>query len=209
MPGKNSLRKLSCLGLMMVVLFNLMGSTIGVPAAAETNLVDPKKAGKSNVDYPDNDDDKKACTGGVSATAKLVGKGIQGTIKFDQVKGVGAMVVRVSVTGLPTGKHPYHIHEHEVVGGDCATTLGHFNPTKVPATQKCTILNPRETCQVGDLTGLFGPLNPGSNEVQYFDPLLKFSPATSSILGKSVVIHSPDLKDRIACGNIVSDSTTK
>lgn len=206
-------RPTSCirsLCLCFILLSAIIQTAAGAPQPGTSAQIE--KSGEEHKQHPNGKgrDDKSLSGDGTSATAKITGPGITGIIKFEYVKDLGFMAVNVSISGLPAGLHPYHIHEHGVVGGDCASALEHFNPTNIPSTTHCDRIHPKKTCQMGDLSAKYGPLSEGKIKLAFYEPFLKFSPQKMSIIGKSVVIHSPDLK-RIACGNIesASASTTK
>ncbi|CAH7683728.1 copper/zinc superoxide dismutase [Phakopsora pachyrhizi] len=136
---------------------------------------------------------KKNTVGRISAVANVVGEHISGTVEFDILEGgTVTVLVQVNVKGLPAGfEYPYHIHEFPINStGNCDSAKGHFNPLGVKT--ECDFLKPA-TCEIGG-----GP----SVNVRYYDPYLRFSPSRFSFVGRSVVIHTPDLKGRIACGTI-------
>ncbi|KAI8448765.1 superoxide dismutase [Phakopsora pachyrhizi] len=95
------------------------------------------------------------------------------------------------------------VHEFPINStGNCDSAKGHFNPLGVKT--ECDFLKPA-TCEIGHLAGMFGKLQGGpSVNVRYYDPYLRFSPSRFSFVGRSVVIHTPDLKGRIACGMRIS-----
>ena len=46
------------------------------------------------------------------------------------------MSIQGKVSGLPVGKHGFHIHENKLKGTDCGTAGSHFNPEKVSSVLK-------------------------------------------------------------------------
>ncbi|KAG0225885.1 superoxide dismutase [Mortierella sp. GBAus27b] len=138
---------------------------------------------------------------------------IQANFVFAPVSagGVGAQVLVDVQKGLsksfavaPSGGFEYHIHVKPVgPNNDCMATGGHLDPANVGATAVC---NPAksEKCQEGDLSGKHGNLNATESGaipiVSYVDHHLQFSGDTSTIRGRSVVIHNNGT--RVACGNI-------
>jgi hypothetical protein len=118
------------------------------------------------------------------------------------------VTVSYSVNGLDTvnatDEYLYHIHTNPIPpSGDCKNALGHLDPLQVTDVLVCDPTLP-QYCQEGDLSGKHGKL-PALPNVQnsYTDPFLRFWPQPLSLLGRSIVIHLPNLT-RIACGNITS-----
>ena len=59
-------------------------------------------------------------------------KSISGKINFEQKSPNSPLAVKGSVKGLPPGgKHGFHVHEKKIVGNDCLSAGGHFNPKNV------------------------------------------------------------------------------
>ncbi|KAG0357745.1 hypothetical protein BG005_003146 [Podila minutissima] len=125
-------------------------------------------------------------------------------------KGTGA-VVDIDVTAGLSKKvalslskgFEYHVHVNPVgPNNDCMATGGHLDPMNVGAT-KCDPTKP-ESCQEGDLSGKHGELKAtesGAIKTRYIDHQLRFDGATTTIAGRSIVIHNNGT--RVACGNIV------
>lgn len=59
------------------------------------------------------------------------GSSIHGNITFTQNKCGEAVLIEVSVVGLPPGTHGFHVHEKGDLSGGCGSTGAHFNPDKV------------------------------------------------------------------------------
>lgn len=132
---------------------------------------------------------------------------ILGTMKFFSTN--GTVKVHWDVTKLPKRKGPfyYHIHENPVGHkGNCEAAGTHFNPYNAPA--DCDSFEDDSYCQVGDLSGKHGWIDTTCFESSYYDPYLSLKEGdTSYIVGKSVVLHYPNLK-KIACADIrISDET--
>ena len=131
----------------------------------------------------------------------------------NEVKGVlhfkvedGKVRVTGEVTGLPPGKHGFHIHQY----GDCSapngkSAGGHFNPTGHPHA------GPEEPMRhVGDLGNIVAD-DSGTATVDVVSEMMAFE-GGSSILGRGVIVHAgvDDLKTqptgdaggRVACGVI-------
>lgn len=115
--------------------------------------------------------------------------------------------------GLEPGiGHPFHVHEFNVkIPGNCSSAGPHLDPTlvgKVPPgqTYKCDPTQ-LDKCEVGDLSGKYGPLIPnGDGIVQtiYHDHSLKPN-GDYGIAGRSVVVHLPDVnRTRLDCADIIS-----
>ena len=142
-------------------------------------------------------------------TADVVMKPTQGntaagTIHFERHE--GEMHVEMQLTGLPAGRHGFHIHENgDCSAPDAASAGGHFNPENKPHGMPGF-----GQYHQGDL----GNLEVGADGTVKTDMHYKFlmMEGPNSIHGKSVVIHAApdDLKTqpsgnsgaRIACGVI-------
>ncbi|KAH9459748.1 hypothetical protein KEM48_004991 [Puccinia striiformis f. sp. tritici PST-130] len=136
-----------------------------------------------------------------SASARLVGMyGITGTAYFRNTPGGAA--VNVVVNGLARQEnHPFHIHASAAINNNCASTGGHFNPTRAPFPCPGSGSN-QAACEAGDLSGKGGPLRArgdrSTTTVQYVDRVINIP----EILNRGVVVHDSQ-GQRIACGNIV------
>jgi hypothetical protein len=98
----------------------------------------------------------------------------------------------------------YHIHVDPVpASGNCTATLGHLDPYERGESPVCEASQP-ETCQVGDLSGKHGTMDPAAGssfQVVYLDLYLSTEPGVNSFFGnRSIVIHSHNLT-RLACAN--------
>jgi Cu-Zn family superoxide dismutase len=145
---------------------------------------------------------------GATATAQLqpadASSGITGTVTFTQEAG-GVRVV-ADVSGLPPGKHGFHIHQN----GECVppfTSAGdHLNPWNMA--HGCS---PGQVRHLGDLTNLEAGADGKAHYDQLTDRISLVDPY-HQIAGKSILIHAgeDDCKtqpsgnsgDRIACGVI-------
>ncbi|KAF9438589.1 hypothetical protein BGZ76_006641 [Entomortierella beljakovae] len=138
--------------------------------------------------------------------------GIRADFNFAPVSsGPGAQVTVEVQKGLskafavsPTGGFEYHIHAKPVgPNNDCMATGGHLDPTNVGAA-KC---NPAKAakCQEGDLSGKHGEIKASESgqisKISYIDHQVQFSGETTTIAGRSVVIHNNGT--RVACGDIL------
>jgi len=109
-------------------------------------------------------------------------KGIDGTITFTKVE-KGTRVV-AKITGLPEGKHGFHIHEFgDASSPDGKAAGGHFNPKGMVHG------DPSKTAprHLGDLGNIVANKE-GVAEYDMIDPDLPMSGA-NSIIGHGVVIH--------------------
>ncbi|CAI6255890.1 unnamed protein product [Periconia digitata] len=102
------------------------------------------------------------------------------------------------------GPFTYHIHQKPLVGRDCATTGGHFDPYGA-GTANCKEGH-GELCEVGDLSGRFRPISVETdlNENGFPDEYMSLDPNNKAFVGdKSFVIHNAKNNTRVACGNFV------
>lgn len=144
------------------------------------------------------------------AVASVTGsQGVSGYFQFISAYKSSEVKVIYRITGLDTYKSDvftYHVHTNPVgPNNDCAATLEHLNPVRLPETEVCEPQN-LATCEVGDLSGKHGKLFPGKSvERSYIDSQLRFDNPAYSMVGRSVVIHDAQ-KNRIACGNVILGS---
>jgi len=128
---------------------------------------------------------------------------IKGTVSFTRVEG-GIRVV-ANISGLPPGKHGFHIHELASCEGDGSSAGGHFNPNKSAHG------GPDDKVRhVGDLGNIEADEN-GNARYDRIDNVINLH-GKHSILGRSIMIHSDpdDFKSqpagnsgsRVACGII-------
>ena len=118
----------------------------------------------------------------VAVLAPIGNSRVSGTIEF--VTRNGKVEVKGHVTGLPPGKHGFHVHEYgdltSLEDGKSAGT--HFNPTNMPhgATGSAN-------AHLGDL-GNIEANDRGEAQINITDTKLKLGGA-HSIVGRSIVIH--------------------
>ncbi|KAL1916380.1 uncharacterized protein VTP21DRAFT_5571 [Calcarisporiella thermophila] len=141
------------------------------------------------------------------ATAKAIidgQNGITAKFIFTEASKDSPLHVRVMVYSGLNATHNYHVHVKSVpADGNCYSTLGHFNTPEIISknqTQGGGVL------EAGDLSGKHGPLKgsvDGYNNIdqEYDDPELSLS-GENSIVGRSIVIHAPVEKIRLACATI-------
>ncbi|KAF9190310.1 hypothetical protein BGZ51_008734 [Haplosporangium sp. Z 767] len=144
--------------------------------------------------------------------------GIRANFVFAPLNGKGAQVLIEVQSGLtkqfaksPSGGFAYHIHEHPVgPDNDCMATGEHLDPANVGSVN-CNSAKP-ESCQEGDLSGKHGEFKATDSgaipTVAYIDHQLQFTGASTTIEGRSIVIHNNGA--RVACGNLlpIQPSTT-
>jgi Cu/Zn superoxide dismutase len=143
-----------------------------------------------------------------SAISKLDGNGFKAFAKFTRVG--DKTEVELNFQNLPTieGQSPYsyHIHEKAVdATGDCTSTGYHLDPAGLNpggknTAYKCDPNNKAATCELGDLSGKYGKINPSQKVYKYTDSDLLLN-GQNGIIGRSVVIHLSN-STRIVCANI-------
>lgn len=60
---------------------------------------------------------------------------VRGNVTFTQNGCGNPVLVEVSIFGLPTGPHGFHIHEKGDLSNGCLSNGGHYNPDKVSGTR--------------------------------------------------------------------------
>ncbi len=113
------------------------------------------------------------------------------------------------MTGVPEGRHGFHIHENGDCGENGQAAGGHFNPSGMNHGGPDGI--PRHVGDFGNITADAE----GNATYNRVDALASFD-GENNILGKAVIIHADpdDLTSqptgaagaRIACGIIVADN---
>jgi superoxide dismutase, Cu-Zn family len=92
------------------------GLAVAAPTASSDKSGAPRTAA----------DEKAVATAKVEGAGDMKGK-IHGTVTFTQM-GTGVMVL-ADITGLPPGKHGFHIHDKpDVSSADLMSAGGHWNP---------------------------------------------------------------------------------
>lgn len=109
---------------------------------------------------------------------------ISGYVHFYQEPGAN-VTIEGNITGLPTGKHGFHIHQYGDLTNGCTSTGGHYNPFNqthgAPTAEKR---------HVGDLGNIVADKN-GSAVFCLFDHLLNLT-GVYSIIGRAVVVHKDE-----------------
>lgn len=138
--------------------------------------------------------------------------GVRGRVVFIQPRdGDGAVLIRVTASGLKPGQHGFHVHALGDLTHGCTSAGGHFNPTGLSHG------GPDDTVRhVGDLGNIVAGAD-GCVAAEFSDSLITLR-GPHSIIGRSIVVHAdaddlgrggfPDSKTtghagaRVACGVI-------
>ncbi|XP_018573175.1 superoxide dismutase [Cu-Zn]-like [Anoplophora glabripennis] len=113
---------------------------------------------------------------------------IKGEILFLQKRPpVGPTVIRGNITGLPAGRHGFHIHQSGDLRQGCQKLGEHFNPYQL---QHGGPTDPVR--HAGDLGNIEADEN-GVSQVHIVDPLISLSGGPRGVVGRAIVITSePD-----------------
>lgn len=124
-------------------------------------------------------------------------KGYKGVIKFLD-NGVTTRITG-EFSGLPEGKHGFHIHEFGDLSNGCTSAGAHYNPFNK------THGGPEdEERHVGDLGNIEADKN-GNARFEYEDKLVKLS-GPYSVIGRSIICHEKE--DDLGRGNAPDSKTT-
>ena len=140
---------------------------------------------------------------GVTFIAEMVGPNGEdyGSLEVSQSMATYPLWFRIFPKGNTSG-HMYHIHEHAVVGNDCSTALGHYDPERKESfsNYSCNGRNVEQNCSLGDLSGKHGQMDLSVHSTYYTDTQIKH---IRDLYDKSIVLHAADGgKERIACGTL-------
>jgi Cu-Zn family superoxide dismutase len=129
-----------------------------------------------------------AATSAIAVIQHTTGSEVAGTVTFTAAQG-GVKVV-VDVTGLPPGKHGFHIHEFGDVSDTAKgmNTGGHFDP----AGTKHHALVAGEHSEAGHHAGDMGNLEADSNGHAHLEMMLtgvSVMGPQNPIIGRAVIIH--------------------
>ncbi len=110
----------------------------------------------------------------------LQDSGVSGTVTFTAQE--GGVRVQATLTGLPQGKHGFHIHQY----GDCTATDGtsaggHFNPTDHPHSGSDSTDR-----HMGDLGNIES--DGATASLDYLDTKIEMA----LILGRGVIVHAAE-----------------
>ncbi|KAK0418024.1 hypothetical protein QR680_013333 [Steinernema hermaphroditum] len=120
-----------------------------------------------------------------------------GVIDFTQYGGV--VKVNGSVSGLPAGKHGFHVHQKGDISNACLASGPHFNPT-----HKNHGAPTDSDRHVGDLGNIDAPAS-GPTDIDIEDKLIALN-GPNSVLGRAVVIH--EKADDLGKGGTEASRTT-
>ena len=127
--------------------------------------------------------------------------GVNGTITFTQQSPTSITMIRLSLTGLdqyPSEQFPWHVHNYPFRTRpdfcSVASVGGRFDPFMASSQPdySAVCMNNRSLCEVGDLSGKFGRLNPDSMTSEVYEDVFLPLYGVYSIVGRSVVIHRGD-----------------
>lgn len=115
---------------------------------------------------------------------------ITGYIIFTQYSKTKPVLVKVKLSGLPSGKLGFHVHEKSIPKDqkyfDCKLLGGHFNPYSVShGSYKFNTVR-----HVGDLINNLEVNLTGNVNISFIDNLISLYPGKNSIIDRSIVIHS-------------------
>lgn len=155
----------------------------------------------------------------VSVYAAMAGADIQGTAPDSQVTGsttledtAGGLLVKVRVSGVPSGQHGIHIHEI----GNCADlgnkAGGHYNPTG--AKHGFIQTDGLKGAHIGDMGNIeIGP--EGTGVLTMVIPELTIAGGQYNVAGRAIILHEKqddfgqptgNAGARIGCGLIQAEA---
>ncbi|XP_045474629.1 superoxide dismutase [Cu-Zn]-like [Harmonia axyridis] len=138
----------------------------------------------------------------ITAIAVLKNDEVSGEITFTQLP-AGPVHIKGNITGLPLGKHGFHIHHSGDLRSGCEKLGSHFNPYFV---QHGGPLDPLR--HVGDI-GNVEAGNDGTVEVNIIDNLVQLTGYPRGVVGRAVVITSdPDDYGRGGDANSLVDGNS-
>jgi Cu-Zn family superoxide dismutase len=113
----------------------------------------------------------------VAVVHPLQGSGVNGVVRFEAVE--GGVAVTAEMTGLPAGKHGFHIHQYgDCTSADGTSAGGHFNPAGVEHSGPDA-----DVRHMGDLGNIESDGNVAI--LSYVDKAIDLS----LILGRGVIVH--------------------
>lgn len=124
-------------------------------------------------------------------------RGIKGVVKF--VDNGITTKISCEFTGLPKGKHGFHIHEFGNLSNGCMSAGAHYNPFNKEHGGPCD-----SERHVGDLGNIESDEN-GNAKWEHEDSLIKLS-GPFSVLGRSIMCHENE--DDLGRGGHKESKTT-
>ncbi|XP_055352678.1 superoxide dismutase [Cu-Zn]-like [Paramacrobiotus metropolitanus] len=107
---------------------------------------------------------------------------VSGTITFDQLADQ-MVVIQGNISGLPDGKHGFHVHEFGDLSDGCTSMGSHFNPGK----EDHGAPSDGQHRHVGDLGNIES--KDGQAIINIRDRLISLYPGLTSIIGRGIVVH--------------------
>ena len=135
-------------------------------------------------------------------------RNISGNITFSQSTPSSPTIISISLFGLDqfvNETYPWHVHEYpftSALSSPCSSSNvgGHYDPLGANNGISYNCASDMSLCEIGDLSGKFGPLNSTTTTLSLTDNTLSLY-GQYSIIGRSVVIHRSD-GSRYVCANI-------
>nr|ALR99799.1 putative extracellular copper/zinc superoxide dismutase [Phaedon cochleariae] len=121
-----------------------------------------------------------------AAIVVLQGEGendVKGEIMFvQQHPPIGPVLIRGNITGLPAGRHGFHIHQSGDLRQGCDKLGGHFNPYLLRHGAPTDPIR-----HAGDL-GNVEAGEDGKAEIRIVDPLVSLSGGPRGVVGRALVV---------------------
>lgn len=151
----------------------------------------------------------------VQQAVVVLNKGdIQGRITFSQTS--DGVKIEGTITGLPSGKHGFHVHEKGDLDDNCTAAGGHFNPLKVQIAKTICIILKHFVLQkehgapsddnrhVGDLGNIIAD-DKNIAKIDITDKIITLDGA-NCIIGRAIVVHAGE--DDLGKGGFDDSKTT-
>lgn len=122
---------------------------------------------------------------------------LNGTVQFIEDLKNKHTIVKVNITGVPPGKHGFHVHEYGDLTNLCDSAGDHFNPTK-------STHGDVDKGHVGDLGNVTADSSGVVNYTIHSTSLKLRGP--HSIIGRTIIIHEDE--DDLGKGNHSDSKTT-
>ncbi len=117
-------------------------------------------------------------------------RNIKGNIYFTEMPN-GNTLIKGYITGLPSGKHGFHIHESGDMSEGCSSMKGHYNPFGKEHGSRVIYKDGKYEINydrhVGDLGNIVANRD-GIASFEFEDPLIKLTGYTS-IIDRGIIIH--------------------